>query len=400
MPSRGPRDESGRLGAGADPDVWEVFRQEKDGDPMRHAGNVRAPDRELAMHYAREFYSRRNESVRLWVVPRTEITDLTDPDLLQPPLDRSFKKPGGYVMRDKLEVAKKRAARRAPVNARLTRGGPTAHAAADPAGPARVRRVRARPGAARRDRRPAADDGRRRVRHRLPRLGVDRHRADARGGRRVLVDRAGRDRARAPALRDARGADRRGCRPTRVPPPARPSTATPACSTSPRQGWAFTIARRWLYDTADSVRLAALAQSSFAPLAEVVAKIRREERYHLMHLDAWLERLANARTASRATKLPTALEALEPIATSVFAPLPGEEMLVAAGCAVGTHGRSRRSLAVGGQRPTVALLGPAHRSRMVGRRRMVGSRAQPDESFVWLWNEFTSVARLEEGAEW
>ena len=85
---------------------WEVFRQEKDGDPMRHAGNVRAPDRNLAMHYARELYSRRNESVRLWVVPRTEITDLSDPDLLQPPLDRSYKKPGGYVMRDKLAAAR------------------------------------------------------------------------------------------------------------------------------------------------------------------------------------------------------------------------------------------------------------------------------------------------------
>jgi ring-1,2-phenylacetyl-CoA epoxidase subunit PaaB len=103
-------DEAGRLGAGADPDVWEVFRQEKDGDPMRHAGNVRAPDLELAIQYAREFYSRRNESVRLWVVARTNISDLSDPDLLQPPLDRSFKKPGGYVMRDKLDQAKRRAA--------------------------------------------------------------------------------------------------------------------------------------------------------------------------------------------------------------------------------------------------------------------------------------------------
>jgi ring-1,2-phenylacetyl-CoA epoxidase subunit PaaB len=108
-PSEGRRDDAGRLGVGADPELWEVFRQEKDGDAMRHAGNVRAPDRELALHYAREFYSRRNESVRLWVVARTEITDLADPDLLQPPLDRSFKKPGGYVMRDKLDVAKKRA---------------------------------------------------------------------------------------------------------------------------------------------------------------------------------------------------------------------------------------------------------------------------------------------------
>jgi hypothetical protein len=49
--------------------------------------------------------------VRLWVVPRGEITDLSDPDYLQPPLDRSFKKPGGYVMRDKLELAKQRAAK-------------------------------------------------------------------------------------------------------------------------------------------------------------------------------------------------------------------------------------------------------------------------------------------------
>jgi ring-1,2-phenylacetyl-CoA epoxidase subunit PaaB len=107
--AEGRREEAGRLGKDARPDVFEVFRQEKDGDPMRHAGNVTAPDIELATHYAREFYSRRQESVRLWVVPRAEITDLSDPDLLQPPLDRSFKKPGGYVMRDKLDVAKKRA---------------------------------------------------------------------------------------------------------------------------------------------------------------------------------------------------------------------------------------------------------------------------------------------------
>ncbi len=35
-----------------------------------------------------------------------DIVDLADPDLLQPPLDRSFKKPGGYVMRDKLAAAR------------------------------------------------------------------------------------------------------------------------------------------------------------------------------------------------------------------------------------------------------------------------------------------------------
>lgn len=85
---------------------WEVFRQEKDGDPMRHGGSVMAPDAELAVHYARELFGRRQESTRLWVVRRADVLDLSDPDLLQPPLDRSFKKPGGYVMRDKLAAAR------------------------------------------------------------------------------------------------------------------------------------------------------------------------------------------------------------------------------------------------------------------------------------------------------
>jgi ring-1,2-phenylacetyl-CoA epoxidase subunit PaaB len=90
--------------------VWEVFRQEAEGEPMVHAGNVSAPDEELALHYAREFYGRRGESTRLWIVSREAITELDDPDLLKPPFDRSFKKPGGYIIKHKLEAAKARAA--------------------------------------------------------------------------------------------------------------------------------------------------------------------------------------------------------------------------------------------------------------------------------------------------
>jgi ring-1,2-phenylacetyl-CoA epoxidase subunit PaaB len=89
---------------------WEVFRQEREGDPMRHGGSVMAPDATLALHYAREMFGRRQESTRLWVVRRSDIAVLDDPDLLQPPLDRSFKKPGGYVMREKLAAAREAAA--------------------------------------------------------------------------------------------------------------------------------------------------------------------------------------------------------------------------------------------------------------------------------------------------
>ena len=94
--------------------AYEVFRTDKDGDPMVHGGSVMAPDPELARHYAREMYSRRQESVRLWIVPRSTIDVLDDLDLLQPPLDRSFKKPGGYVMREKLATARERSGQAKP----------------------------------------------------------------------------------------------------------------------------------------------------------------------------------------------------------------------------------------------------------------------------------------------
>lgn len=165
----------------------------------------------------------------------------------------------------------------------------------------------------------------------------------------------------------------------------------------PRQGWGFTIARRWLYDTADSIRLAALAGSSFAPLAQVVAKIRREERYHLMHLDAWLERLGTRHGKPRG-KVLSALKQLNPIAKSVFAPLPGEQMLVDAGVlaapmaelAARWRSEANARLCALNLRPIPDGL-PAADGR---------DHATPHESFVWLWTEFTSVARLEEGAQW
>ncbi len=94
--------------SGPELEPFEVFRQEREGEPMRHGGSVVAPDPTLALHYARELFARRGESLRLWVIRRADIVELDDQDLLNPPLDRSYKKPGGYVMRDKLAQARVR----------------------------------------------------------------------------------------------------------------------------------------------------------------------------------------------------------------------------------------------------------------------------------------------------
>jgi ring-1,2-phenylacetyl-CoA epoxidase subunit PaaC len=55
--------------------------------------------------------------------------------------------------------------------------------------------------------------------------------------------------------------------------------------------WARTIARHYLYETADAVRVEALKQSDDAEVAGLAAKIDREEAYHRVHADMWLERL-------------------------------------------------------------------------------------------------------------
>ena len=55
--------------------------------------------------------------------------------------------------------------------------------------------------------------------------------------------------------------------------------------------WARTIARHWLYETADGLRIAALARADDSEVAGLAAKIEREEVYHRMHADMWAERL-------------------------------------------------------------------------------------------------------------
>ena len=58
-----------------------------------------------------------------------------------------------------------------------------------------------------------------------------------------------------------------------------------------RLEWARTIARHWLYETADEIRLAALKASDDAEIASIAAKMDREEAYHRMHAEMWIDRL-------------------------------------------------------------------------------------------------------------
>jgi ring-1,2-phenylacetyl-CoA epoxidase subunit PaaC len=55
--------------------------------------------------------------------------------------------------------------------------------------------------------------------------------------------------------------------------------------------WAKTIARHYLYETADQIRIEALKESDDPEVAGLAGKIDREEAYHRMHAEMWRERL-------------------------------------------------------------------------------------------------------------
>ena len=162
-----------------------------------------------------------------------------------------------------------------------------------------------------------------------------------------------------------------------------------------RGDWAMTIARRFLYDTADGVRLDALVGGRWAPLADLVAKIVREERYHRMHVSAWFDRLARDDGEGR-PRLLAALETLGPDAATVFTPLEGEAILVASGilAASMTELDSRWRATI---EPTFLALGLPMPPPLDDPAR---GREDHGEPFRWLWGEFTSVRRSEPGVAW
>jgi ring-1,2-phenylacetyl-CoA epoxidase subunit PaaC len=83
-----------------------------------------------------------------------------------------------------------------------------------------------------------------------------------------------------------------------------------------RLEWARTIARHWLYETADEIRLSALKASDDPEIAAIAAKMDREEAYHRMHAEMWVDRLRS--TQDGRSRLNEAVDELWPYALGVL----------------------------------------------------------------------------------
>jgi ring-1,2-phenylacetyl-CoA epoxidase subunit PaaC len=124
--------------------------------------------------------------------------------------------------------------------------------------------------------------------------------------------------------------------------------------------WAHTIARRYLYEEADRVRLDVLKNGDDAELAGLAGKIDREETYHRMHAEMWAGRLRDE------PRFREAVAELWPYALGVL-----DE----------------------GQRPELA--------RRVGLEVVAANeRGTHTHELAKLWDEMTEVRRSAPGATW
>ena len=124
--------------------------------------------------------------------------------------------------------------------------------------------------------------------------------------------------------------------------------------------WAHTIARRYLYEEADRVRIDALKRSDDAELAGLAAKIDREETYHRIHAELWAARLRDE------PRFQDAVAELWPYALGVLEPE---------------------------QRPELA--------RRVGHDVVAAKeRGEHTAELAELWSEMTEVRRSAPGAQW
>jgi ring-1,2-phenylacetyl-CoA epoxidase subunit PaaC len=127
--------------------------------------------------------------------------------------------------------------------------------------------------------------------------------------------------------------------------------------------WARTVARRWLYEAADAIRVAALKESNWPELAGLAQKIEREEAYHALHAGMWRDRLARSRERDRFEE---AVDELWPYALGLL------------------HGEQRRLLC-----------------QAVGREDAPAvERGEHVEDWPALWVEMTVVRRSVPGGSW
>ena len=86
--------------------LWEVFVRSRNGLSHAHVGSLHAADATMALHNARDVYTRRGEGTSIWVVRSSDV-HASDPDekdaLFEPALDKTFRQATYFQLPDEVK---------------------------------------------------------------------------------------------------------------------------------------------------------------------------------------------------------------------------------------------------------------------------------------------------------
>ncbi len=167
----------------------------------------------------------------------------------------------------------------------------------------------------------------------------------------------------------------------------------------PREDWGFAIARQYLYDTAEHIRTTVLMRSSDKALSQIMEKIAREEKYHLLHTRTWIERLAQGpinETNEGRRRLEIGLKKAWPHAQGIFEPLFDEEALLRSG----VLSESMMSMQERFQAEVKGFLARFSLGLEQAEPIYGGRQGEHTTAFSTLWAEMTLVYRQAPEAVW
>ncbi|MBI5864503.1 MAG: phenylacetate-CoA oxygenase subunit PaaC [Planctomycetes bacterium] len=162
--------------------------------------------------------------------------------------------------------------------------------------------------------------------------------------------------------------------------------------------WAVAIARQFLCDHYEQLRLARLADSAYTPLRQLAARLLAEERLAIGHADQWVVRLGRGTPESR-TRIQSALDRLAPLCGGLFEPTGGVAALESTGVFPKSGGDMFDSWSNAIQNVVenatlrITLARPAPDAAG-------GRGGKHSEAFAALLDELAEVYRTEPGAAW
>ena len=81
--------------------LWEVFIRARNGLAHKHVGSVHAADAAMALQAARDVYTRRGETLSIWIVPSSAIvaSDPSEQDMMfEPTASKIYRHPTFYTV--------------------------------------------------------------------------------------------------------------------------------------------------------------------------------------------------------------------------------------------------------------------------------------------------------------